>query len=91
MIVMAIKIKPYRLKNASIKLKRYMKDIIFNLKKSDTSQIQLTTAVNFMFSKDNDEDCAMYSKNDNLEIVTDDKANEVAENIFQSLLSRYQN
>ena len=36
-----------------------------NLKKSDTWKIQLTTAINFVSSKDNDEERVLYSKSDN--------------------------
>ena len=37
------------------KIRPYMKHIINNLKKSDTCKIQLTIAINFIFSIDNDE------------------------------------
>ena len=50
MKVKMIEIKHYQLKNILIKL-----DIKNNLKKSDTWKIQLTVAINFVFSKDNDE------------------------------------
>ena len=43
-------------------LKRYTND----LEKSDTCKNQLTIAVNFMSSKDKDEECIMHSKNDNI-------------------------
>ena len=32
----------------------------------------------------------MHSKSDNIEIMTNDKANEVIKELFESLLSRYQ-
>ena len=35
-------------------------------------------------------DCVMRSKSDNIEIMISDKADEVIEELFQSLLSRYQ-
>ena len=47
-------------------------------------------AINFMFSKDNDEGRAMHSKSDNLGILTNDEIDEVTGVLFQSLLSRYQ-
>ena len=37
-----------------------------DLKKSNTLKIQLTIAINFMSSKDNDEDRVMHSKSDNI-------------------------
>ena len=46
-------------------------------------------AMNFMSSKDNDKECVMHSKSNNIEIMINDKADEVIEELFQSLLSRY--
>ena len=43
-----------------------------------------------MSSKDINEECAMHSKSDNIEIMVNDKPDEVTEEFFQSLLSRYQ-
>ena len=44
-----------------IKIRPYLKDTINNLKKSDTWKI------NFISSKDNDEELVMHSKSDKLE------------------------
>ena len=51
-----------RYKTLSIKehfheIKQFFKDIINNLKKSDTWKIQLTIAINFIASKDTVEKC----------------------------------
>ena len=46
------------------KIRPYLKGIINDLKKSDTWKIQLTIAINFMSSKDNDEECVMHLKSD---------------------------
>ena len=43
-----------------------------------------------MSSKDNDKECVMHSKRDDIEIMINDKADKVAEELFQSHLSRYQ-
>ena len=51
------------------KIRPYLKDIINNLKKSDTWKIQLTIANNFISSIDNDEEHVMHSKSDNIEIM----------------------
>ena len=67
-----------------------MKDITNNLKKSDIWKIQLTVTINFMFSKDTDEESLMHSKNDNIKFMINDKVNEAIKELFQSLLSRYQ-
>ena len=36
--------------------------------------------------KDNDEECVMHSKSDNIEIMMNDKADEIIEEIFDQLL-----
>ena len=59
-----------------------MKDITNNLKNADTWNIQLTIAINFMSFKDTDGECLVHSKSDNIEIMINDKADEV--------ISRYQ-
>ena len=85
--VTVIKIKHYQLKNIFIKVE----DIIKNLKKSDMWKIKLTIANNFISSIENDEDCVMNWKNDNIEIMINDEADEVLKQIFDSLKNRYQN
>ena len=54
-----------------------MKNIMNNLKKSDTLKIQLTIAINFISSVDNNEEHVMHSKSHNIEIMINDEANEV--------------
>ena len=51
-------------------------------KKSGTWKIQLMIAINFVSSKDNDEEHAMHPKSDNIEIMIIDKADEVIEKTF---------
>ena len=65
-----------------------MRDIIINHQKSDTWKIQLTIAINFTSSKDVDEESVMHSKSDNKEFMSYDNANEVVNELFESLLSR---
>ena len=55
----------------------YLKDIINNLKKSETWKIQLAIANNFISSIYNDEEHVMHSKSDNIEIMINDEADEV--------------
>ena len=50
------------------KIRPPLKDIINNLKNSDTWKIQLTIANNFASSIDNDEEREMHSKSDNMEL-----------------------
>ena len=61
-----------------------------NHKKSDALKIQLTRTINFISSKDTDELCVMHSKSDNIEIMVDDKEDEVIKKLFKSCLYRYQ-
>ena len=44
-------------------------------------------AINFLFFKDNDEE---RDNSDNIEIMINDQADEVIEELFESLISRYQ-
>ena len=68
-----------------------LKDIN-NLKKYDTWKIQLTIAINFISSQDdNNEERLIHSKSDNIEIMINDKADEVMERLFKSLENKYQN
>ena len=87
------KIECYQLKNIFKKKKRIsLKDIINDLKISDTWKIQLTITINFISSKDdNDEEHVMHSKSDNIEIMISDEADGVIEELFDSLKNRYQN
>ena len=68
-----------------------MKDIINNLKKSDTWKIQITIANNFISSLDHAEERIMYLKSDNIEIMINDEANEVMKELFYLFKNRYQN
>ena len=58
------------------KVRPYLKDAN-NLYKFDTQKTKLTIVMKFMSSKDNDEELAMHSKRDNLETMSNDKADEV--------------
>ena len=44
--------------------------MIINLQKSDTWKIQLTIAINFVSSKDVDEERVMHSESDNIEFMS---------------------
>ena len=54
-------------------------------------KVQLTIAINFTYSKGNNEERVMHSKSDNIEFMTYDSADKVTEELFESLLNRYQN
>ena len=72
------------------KIKPPIKDIIIDLKKSNTWKIRLTTTIEFIFCKDDDdEEREMHSKSDKylciqMEIMINDEVNEVMEKLFES-------
>ena len=68
-----------------------MNDLIIALQNSDAWKIQLTTTANFIFSKDNEEERVMYSTSDNIKFTSGNDVNEVVNELFKSLLLRYQN
>ena len=53
------------------------------------SKVQLTIAITFISSKDNDEEHIMHSKSGYIEIMIIDKVNEFIQKSFQSPLNRY--
>ena len=64
--------------------------IIIDLANSCTYKIQLTIAFNFASSKDAEEERVMHSRNDNIKFASYNDANEVVDELFESLRSRYQ-
>ena len=83
-----------RNKNLSVneylnEIKPYLTDIINYLQMSGNWKVQLTIAINFISSKDIDEEPAMHLKSDNTEFMTYENVNDVDE-LFETLLSRYQ-
>ena len=65
-----------------------MRDII-DLQKFGTWNVQLTVAINFISSKDVDEERVIHSNSDNTEFMTYDNENDVVDELFESLSSRY--
>ena len=53
-------------------------------------KIQLTMAVNFVSSKDSDENRTMHTKSNNVEIMMRSGTDEINEELFKSLLQKYQ-
>ena len=72
------------------KISPYLKDIINNLKNSDTWKIQLTIANSFTSSIDYDEQHVIHSESDYIVIMINDKVVEVIKELFDSLENRYQ-
>ena len=53
-----------------------------NLKNFVTWKIQLTSAINFLSSKDTDEESLMHSVSDNIETMINDKVDQVIEELL---------
>ena len=64
------------------KIRPHLKDIIKDFKKSDMWEIQLTIAINLISSKETNEEHVVHSKSDNIEIMINDKVDEVMEELF---------
>ena len=75
---MVIKIEYISVEEYFYKIRPYLRDTKSNLKQSDTGKTQLTTTIDFISSKDdNDEERVMHSKRDNIEIMISDEGDEV--------------
>ena len=72
------------------KIETYPRDIIINLQNSDKWEIQLAIAINFISSKDTEEERVMHSNSDNMKFTSWDDANEVVDELSKSLRSKYQ-
>ena len=68
----------------------YLRDKIIDLPESDTWNTQLTIAINFVSSKGAEEERVMHSESDNIKFASYNDANKVADELFESLGSRYQ-
>ena len=74
----------HRNKNISVKeysneTELYLKDIIIDLQRSGTWKSQLTIAINFVSSKDTNEEQVMHSKSSNIEFMSYNNADEISE------------
>ena len=67
-----------------------MRNIIINLQNSDTWKIKLTIAINFISSKDAEEERIMHLRSNNIKFLSYNDENEVVHGFFESLRSRYQ-
>ena len=72
-------------------IRPYLSNIINDHKTQGERKIQLTMAINFISSKeDSDEVCTVHTKSDNIEIMMGSETDEIIEELFKSLLKRYQ-
>ena len=53
-------------------------------------KIRLTMRINFISSKDSEETRAMHTKSDNIEIMIGSETDNIIDELFESLLQRYQ-
>ena len=90
MKAMEIKTKLYSLTVYLDKIEPYLNDLIDNQKTQGEWKIQLTMAINFISLEDSDETRTMHAKSDNIEILIGNEINESIEQLFKSLLQRYQ-
>ena len=67
-----------------------MRNIIIDPQNSGTWKIQLTIAINFISSKDTKEKHVLHSTSDNIKFTPYNDANEVVNELFESLCSKYQ-
>ena len=58
---------------------------MIDLQNSDTWKIQITIAINFICSKDVEEEHVMRSRSDNIKLTSYSNANEVVDEFFESL------
>ena len=65
-------------------MKPYLRNIIIDLRNSDTWKIQLTVAINFISSKDAKEEHITHSKRENIKITSYNDVNEVVDELFDS-------
>ena len=72
-------------------IRPYLVDMINDHKNRSEWKIQLSATINFVSPKlDSDQTRIMHTKSTNIEIVIGSNTNEVIEELFKSLLERYQ-
>ena len=72
------------------KTESYLGNIIIDPQNSDTWKFQLTIAINFISSKDVEEECVMQSRSNNIKATSYNNVNKVVDKVFNSLRLRYQ-
>ena len=93
--------KPYKFtssfnsKNLSIEeyldeIRSYLSDIINEHKNKDEWKIQINMSINFNSLKDSNEVRTMYTKRNNVDIMTGVDTNDAVEELFKSALEKYQ-
>ena len=77
-------------KNGNLSLNKYLnkiepnlRNIIIDPQNSDAWKNQLTTAINFISSKDAEEECVMHSTSNNIKFTPYSDVNEVTDELFE--------
>ena len=65
-------------------------NLTWDSQSSDIWNIQLTIAINFVSSRDTEEERVMHSTSDNIKFTPYNTVNEVANDLFKSLRWKYQ-
>ena len=89
MKLMVIKIETYRQTNIFTKLILFISNILTDTQNSGTCKIHLPIAINFIPSKDAEEERVMHSSISNIKFISYDDISKV-DDLFDPLLSRYQ-
>ena len=71
-------------------IRPYLNDIINDHETQGEQKILLTMEINFFPSKDSEETRTMSTKTDNIEIMMSNETDEIIEELFESLLQRFQ-
>ena len=72
-------------------IEKYLKELIEEYKLKGEWKVQLTTEVNFISLKPgSDETRIMYERSDNVEIMFGDDNDDIIEQLFESLLQKYE-
>ena len=72
------------------KIKPSLRNIIIYFQNSGTLKIQLTIEINFVFSKDTEKENVMHSRTHSIKFTFYNDANELVDELFDSLHLRYQ-
>ena len=67
------------------KIETYLRNIMINLQNSDIWKIQLTIAINFISSRDTEEERVLHLSSDNIKFTSYSEVNYVIEKLFKSL------
>ena len=72
-------------------IEKYLRELIEEYKLKGEWKVQLTIEVNFISLKSgSDETCIMYTRTDNIEIMFGDDNDDIIEQLFESLLQKYE-